>query len=182
MTSDLTMRDTPALEARGRRAAALGHIDPAALAAAQDLLRGAKRMLGAFATAFGDYGLSPGRYGVLMALDVQRPSMAPSELADRLGVTRATVTGLIDGLARDGLVTHAPENADRRRKAIALTPKGEALLGAVVPDIFRRMADLTAPLSEDERRTLVRLLGKVEDGLAQAQAHARAAEPEEARP
>ena len=47
MISDLTLRDTPALEALGRRRAALGHIDPAALTAAQDLLRVAKRMLGA---------------------------------------------------------------------------------------------------------------------------------------
>lgn len=168
MTSDFTMRDTPALEARDRRSATLGHIDPAALAAAQDLLRVAKRMLGAFRVAFDAHGLSPGRYAVLMALDVQRPSMAPSEIADRLGVTRATVTGLIDGLARDGLVAYAPEGADRRRKAIALTSKGESLIDAALPDVFQRMADLTGPLTVEERRMTVQLLRKVEDGLTGA--------------
>lgn len=166
--SDFTLRDTPALEALGRRRDSLGDIDPAALAAAQDLLRVAKRMLGSFGDAFAAYGLSPGRYAVLMALDIQRPSMAPSEIADRLGVTRATITGLIDGLTRDGLVACAPEGTDRRRKAIGLTAKGEALIDNVVPDIFKRMADLTAPLTPDERRTAIRLLGKVEDGLVPA--------------
>lgn len=166
MTSELDLRDTPALEARERRRAALGHIDPGALAAAQDLLRGAKRMLGSFGAVFGTYGLSPGRYAVLMALDVQRPAMAPSEIADQLGVTRATVTGLIDGLTRDGLVILTADQTDRRRKSVALTPAGESLIEAVVPDIFARMAALTASLSADERRTLVRLLGRVEDGLA----------------
>lgn len=170
MFSDFTLRDTPALEALARRKAALGAIDPAALAAAQDLLRVAKRMLGTFGDAFAVHGLSPGRYAVLMALDVQRPSMAPSEIADRLGVTRATITGLIDGLMRDGLVAYAAEGSDRRRKAIGLTPKGEALIEVVVPDIFARMADLTAPLSADERRTAVRLLAKVEKGLTSARA------------
>lgn len=174
--SDLGMRDTPALEALERRSAALGHIDPAALAAAQDLLRVAKRMLGAFADAFAGHGLSPGRYAVLMALDVHRPSMAPSEIAERVGVTRATVTGLIDGLMRDGLVAEGAEASDRRRKAIALTRKGEALIEQAVPDIFARMAALTAPLSGEERRAAVRLLLKVEDGLSMP------ATPEEVRP
>lgn len=168
MVPDLTLRDTPALEVLSRRREALGHIDPEALAAAQDFLRVAKRMLGAFGEAFSAHGLSPSRYAALIALDVQRPSMAPSEIADRVGVTRATVTGLIDGLMRDGLVTYTAEGTDRRRKSIALTRKGEALIDVVVPDIFKRMAELTAPLSPDERRLAVRILGKVEDGLALA--------------
>ncbi|WGM39279.1 MarR family transcriptional regulator [Caulobacter sp. NIBR1757] len=165
MVSELPFRDTPALEALASRPDRLAHLDPAAITAAQDLLRVSKKMLGAFAQAFAAHGLSPGRYSVLMALDVQRPSMAPSEIADRLGVTRATVTGLIDGLMRDGLVAYADSGADRRRKAIALTPAGAALIDTVLPDIFQRMADLTAPLTADERRTAVTLLGKVEDGL-----------------
>lgn len=165
MVSDFNLRDTPALEALGRRNATLSHIDPAALAAAQDILRVAKRMLGAFGDVFSSYGLSPGRYAVLMALDVHRPSLAPSEIAAHLSVTRGTVTGLIDGLERDGLVAHGSEGPDRRRKAIRLTPKAEALINRALPDIFQRMADLTAPLTAEERRVALRLLGKVEDGL-----------------
>ena len=61
-------------------------------------------------------------------------------------MTRATVTGLIDGLTLDGLVTLAAGELDRRRKAIMLTPKGEALIDKALPDIFQRMAELTAPL------------------------------------
>jgi DNA-binding MarR family transcriptional regulator len=161
----MPLRDTPALEALNRRSDTLGHIDPAALAAAQDILRVAKRLLGGFADLFVGFGLSPGRYAVLMALDVHRPSLAPSQIADHLSVTRATVTGLIDGLERDGLVIHQADGADRRRKTIRLTDKGEALINQALPDIFQRMADLTAPLTPEERRMAIRLLGKIEDGL-----------------
>ena len=168
MVSDFNLRDTPAIEALGRRKADLSHIDPAALTAAQDVLRVAKRMLNAFADVFAGYGLSPGRYAVLMALDVHRPSLAPSEIADHLNVTRGTVTGLIDGLERDGLVIHQSDGTDRRRKDIKLTPKGEALIDRALPDIFQRMADLTGPLTLEERRVAIRLLGKIEDGLAAA--------------
>lgn len=174
---EIPMRDTPALDVRERRKG-LAHIDPARLAAAQDLLRAAKQMLRAFGEAFASHGLSPGRYAVLMALDAQRGGLAPSELAERLGVSRPTVTGLVDGLTRDGLVAHAADPDDRRRKAVALTGAGEALLDVVAPDIFQRMVDLTASLTDSERRTAVRLMGKVEGGLmAVAPGADRAKEP-----
>ena len=159
MPPELLLRDTAALQALARRQSVLPHIDPESIAAAQHVLRAAKRVLASFAKAFSVHGLSPGRYAVLVALDVHRPALSPSTIADQLGVTRATVTGLIDGLVRDGLVIDRPDGA------IALTSKGEALLDNVLPDIFARMATLTAPLSPGERGVVLRLLEKIEDGL-----------------
>lgn len=162
--SDLEFRDTPALEVLKHHGEALAHIDAADIAAAQDVLRLSKVLLGAFAEQFALHGLSPGRYAVLMALHAG--PLAPSEIAGRLGVTRATVTGLIAGLARDGLVAYvAADSDDRRRKAIALSGQGRGLLDVVVPDIFTAMAGLLAPLSKDERAELLRLAAKVERGL-----------------
>lgn len=123
--SDLEMRDTPALAVLRQQPAALGHIDPVHIAAAQTLLRVSKKLLGVFGEEFALRGLSPGRYAVLMALHARDGSLAPSELADRVGVTRATMTDLITGLVGDGLVASAPaDERDRRRKAVALTGKG----------------------------------------------------------
>ena len=79
----------------------------------------------------------------------------------RTGVTRATITGLVDTLEKDGLVTRAPHHEDRRMLSVALTGKGSALLREILPGHFRRMSWLMATLSEQERVTLVRLLGKV---------------------
>lgn len=164
--SDFNLRDTPALALLRQQPEALGHIDPQHIAAAQDLLRVSKRLLSAFGEEFALHGLSPGRYALMMALYAGRGPLSPSALAERLGVTRPTVTDLIGGLVRDGLVTHAPGDAnDRRRKAFTLTAKGRDLLGDVVPDIFSQMAALVAALSRQERKTLVQLLGKVEAGL-----------------
>jgi DNA-binding MarR family transcriptional regulator len=44
---------------------------------------------------------------------------------------------------------------------VHLTPKGHATLREILPGHFKRMAALMAPLSEHERKTLVRLLDKV---------------------
>jgi DNA-binding MarR family transcriptional regulator len=165
--SDLEFHDTPALEVLRRLPEPPGHIAPADIAAAQHLLRVAKRILGSFAEQFALHGLSPGRYALLMALYVADRPLAPSEIADRLGVTRATVTGLIAGLVRDGLVDCAPADSDdRRRKATALSASGRNLLGDVAQDVFIQMAALTAMLTGEERSLLLGLLSKIEAGLS----------------
>ena len=45
--------------------------------------------------------------------------------------------------------------------SVGLTARGEKLLRRILPEHFRRMAWLMDPLSEHERKSLVRLLGKV---------------------
>lgn len=169
--SDLELRDTPALAVLQQQPETLGHINPQDIKAAQDLLRVSKKLLGAFGEEFALHGLSPGRYAVLMALYARNGSLAPSELADRLGVTRATITDLLRGLVRDKLVAYASaDERDRRRKAVALTAKGRKLLGGLVPEIFTQMAALVAPLSRQEIVLLLQLLSKIETGLGSSPA------------
>jgi DNA-binding MarR family transcriptional regulator len=63
--------------------------------------------------------------------------------------------------------------------AVGLTPRGEKLLQKVLPSHFRRLAQLMQPLSEAERKTLVRLLTKI---LARAAEISPATEPAEPAP
>jgi DNA-binding MarR family transcriptional regulator len=125
----------------------------------------------------GEHNISHGRFGVLMLLwrSVQ-PRAArligadecvpgprtPAELADAAGVTRATMTGLIDTLERDGFVKREPDPDDRRMMSVRLTAAGERFLREFMPGHFQAVASLMSPLSEAERKTLVRLLGKLQ--------------------
>ena len=72
------------------------------------------------------------------------------------------MTGLIDTLERDGLVTREPDPKDRRMMNVCLTRAAQETLQDVMPDHFKRMAWLMAPLSEQERQTLLQLLGKIQ--------------------
>lgn len=112
--------------------------------------------------------LSSGRFMVLMQLlnkQENRPQpMTPAELAGTTGVTRATMTGLIDTLERDGLVKRQPDPDDRRMMFVHLTAEGHALLTATLPEYFKEMSALMHPLNEAERKTLVRLLAKIVRG------------------
>ena len=70
--------------------------------------------------------------------------------------------GWIDTLERDGLVKREPDRDDRRMMSVLLTPKGEKFLNEFLPGHFKLIAELMAPLSESERKTLVKLLVKIQ--------------------
>jgi DNA-binding MarR family transcriptional regulator len=52
-------------------------------------------------------------------------------LAERAGVTRATISGLLDGLQREGLLQRRNDDGDGRRLQIVLTAPGKRLAEAV---------------------------------------------------
>jgi len=165
----LLLRDLPRYECLLKAAQAYPDLDPSAAEVFLHLLRTGDEVFRVSERHLAKHHISEGRFGVMMALwnCSERPgcdgrhALTPAELAERTGVTRATITGLVDTLEKDGLVTRAPHHEDRRMLSVALTPKGSALLREILPGHFRRMAWLMATLSEQERVTLVRLLGKV---------------------
>ncbi len=141
--------------------------DPSAIAAALTLLKVAAELHGTFGQHFSRYDLSHGRFVVLIMLHTTPGGeMCCSDIADSVGVSRATMTGLLDGLERDELIRRVDHREDRRRVIITLTANGRRLLDQILPDHFRRVAGLMANLSADDRKKLLELLGKVRSGMS----------------
>ena len=140
-------------------------LDPSSCEAYLHLLRAGDEAFRFGEVFFAKHQLSRGRFTVLILLldkTKNEPlSRTPAELADLAAVTRATMTGLVDTLERDGLVKREPDKLDRRMMLVTLTTKGIDLLRRLLPEHFRRTAALMGPLTEDERKTLVILLNKV---------------------
>ncbi len=111
-------------------------------------------------------GLSPSAFNVLQAL-VNTPSreLEPCELAERLLVSRPSVSGLIDTLAAKSLVERRRHPADRRRVLVRLTDTAEALLEAHYPAHYARQNALLEAFDDDELATLVTLLRKVKGAV-----------------
>lgn len=80
------------------------------------------------------FGFSDGKLSVLfqMLLAAQAP-LSPSMLAERVGVTRATITDLVAGLERAGLVRREVCAEDGRMALLHLTEQGHALLDRLLP-------------------------------------------------
>lgn len=147
-------------------------LDPSAMEAFLFLLKAGTDCLEFGHEYLADHGVSSGRFTILMLLYKRQifcrengGAVAPAELADMVGCTRATITGLVDTLERDRLVRRVPDEKDRRMMTVNITPKGAALLMKILPGHLKRISNLMACLSEPERKTLVRLLEKVIDRI-----------------
>ena len=72
---------------------------------------------------------SVARYQILMALWASKgKGISHKHIVAAMCVTRATVSGLIAALKRDGLVNSQVEGEDRRKLIARLTAKGEAVI------------------------------------------------------
>jgi DNA-binding MarR family transcriptional regulator len=157
----------PRFEVIKEFAARYPEVDPGAVETFLTMLRTSVGMLHMAEARIAGYGLSRGRFAILMQLIHEADEgLNPSELADRCIVTRATITGLLDGLEKDELIERKSDSQDRRSINIWLTPKGRELMEKILPSHFRSIAGLMSNLSDTERKELVRLLGKVEDGFS----------------
>lgn len=72
------------------------------------------------------------------------------EIAASHGVTPATASALVSTLEAKGWVTRARDAADGRRVVIASTPSGQAVLASARGAAVRAVAEMLAPLPEDE--------------------------------
>jgi DNA-binding MarR family transcriptional regulator len=121
-----------------------------------NLLRACSDISDALDKLLAQHGLLQGRWWVLVLLMRQDDlSSSPSALAEKAGVTKATMTGFIDGLEREGLVSRLMDTVDRRKFLIRLTSAGQQKLDAVMPDYYRRVQALMSKLSTTERDGMV---------------------------
>ena len=103
--------------------------------------------------------------GLVLGILRDHGTMSPSELGERLIVTRATVTGLLDSLERRGFVSRSANPTDRRGLLVEITPAGLAVVQELRTIVHRNEKDWMSVLSDSELRTYVDLLHRIQDRL-----------------
>jgi DNA-binding MarR family transcriptional regulator len=142
--------------------------DPSAVAAAANLVRTGQAMLEEINRhRAGVTSLSPSACQVLAVLDGAGEPLSSTEIADRLVITTASMTSLLDTLERRGLVRRLAHPQDRRKVLVKVTREGQQTIDEVLPVVHTAQTVAMASLSERERSTLIRLLGRVQDHLAE---------------
>jgi DNA-binding MarR family transcriptional regulator len=112
------------------------------------------------------YDLLQGRWWVLILLMREDSFISsPSKLAEQSGVSRATMTGLLDGLAREGLIQRIVDEKDKRQTQIKLTKKGQQKLDEVMPDYYQRLGQLMSVIDKDQGQALMDVLAKLKRNL-----------------
>lgn len=133
---------------------------------AMNLARTGDLIVGRVASVLKPLDVSPaGGLALGILLDAGEPQ-PPNYISERLIVSRATVTGVLDTLERRGLVRREPHPTDRRMVLVHLTRAGARMAEKVRRTVHRNEAGWLSSLSEDERSRLTDLLAKVQRHLS----------------
>ncbi len=139
--------------------------DASACFAFLHLLKTGHELLSLDSQVLSSLGTRQGRFSLLLLAN-KHDAPTAAELAEDTGVTRATITGLLDGLEREGLIERRTDSEDRRAVRVHLTPLGLVLLEKVKPAYCQWFSQVVANLTENERQQLVGLLTKIQVQMA----------------
>ena len=108
------------------------------------------------------------RFDLMAQLYRAPKAMTLGELSQRMMVSNGNVTGLVDRLLEQGLVSRRPSPKDRRAQLVSLTAEGRRFFGAMARANGDWIGEMLAGLSADDIETLMRLLAKTKASARKA--------------
>ncbi|HEY5975009.1 MAG TPA: MarR family transcriptional regulator [Geobacteraceae bacterium] len=124
------------------------------------LAKAYQRACAMFKEAFDQHDLTPQQFGLLGFLWLE-DGLSQTELSARSQIDRTTMGGLIDRLAKEGLVERLPHPDDRRAYRICLTERGKARQQELTPLALQVQDRFVARLSATELAQLKIILEKL---------------------
>jgi len=98
------------------------------------------------------------RFDVMAALDRTKLPMTMTELSRYLMVSNGNVTGIIERLVEDGLVTRVQKEGDRRTNMVKLTKTGEQAFTDMAGAHERWVNDLLSPIDDGDAASMIDVL------------------------
>lgn len=109
--------------------------------------------------------LTISQFGILESLALLGP-ISQKELAARILKSPGNITTIINNLEKAGLVLRVMSSQDKRYYAIHLTDKGRRQIDRLLPVHAEILRNRMGVLTEEEQRTLGRLLEKLTENGA----------------
>jgi len=111
--------------------------------------------------------LSPSAFQVLAILDGAGEPLTARTIAERLLVSSASTTSLLDTLERRGLVERSAHPGDRRKTLVHLSDEARDIVDRMLPVVHGAATDAAAGLSEPEREQLIESLTSIRRQVAE---------------
>jgi DNA-binding MarR family transcriptional regulator len=112
------------------------------------------------------------RFDLMAQLERKPHGMTLGELSQRMMVTNGNVTGLVDRLLAEELISRKQHKSDRRSHIVSLTDKGRRQFARMAKEHEDWIAGMFGDLSQNEFATLTKLLGKLKTSVRTAVAQA----------
>ncbi|HCY36511.1 MAG TPA: MarR family transcriptional regulator [Candidatus Margulisbacteria bacterium] len=115
---------------------------------------------------FAQYGLSWAKFNALIHLYMTGDrGLTQSELGNKVLVSRATISDLLDRLEKEDLVVRNTDPSDKRVFRVCLTNKADTLMNAFLPIHNNYMRTILSSLDRTEKEVFISLLEKIRKGL-----------------
>lgn len=111
----------------------------------------------AFARRVAAKDVTVAEWAVMRVLYSTQP-IAPSQLAEEMGMTRGAISKLADRLVSKSLIAREASSTDGRAQSLRLTPRGTRLVPELAALAEQNEAECFAHLSSEDRATLKRIL------------------------
>lgn len=130
------------------------------------LWQAAKRLADDRRRTLAKMGVEPSTLDLLSTLRRAGPpyELTSRQLTERSMVTAGAISQRLARAESAGWITRSPSTASRRAVAVALTAAGHTLIEKTVRELLTHEEMLVADLTDNERRTLNRLLNKLNPG------------------
>ena len=110
------------------------------------------------------HDVTPDQWVVLYRL-AETEGLTQAELGERTVKDKTTITRILDRLEGRELLTRRRDPSDRRSQRLHLTPQGVETVRRLVPLVRTFAAAAYADLTDDDKSSLRRILGRIEDRL-----------------
>ena len=113
------------------------------------------------------FGTSLPRFDLMAQLERAPQGLKMSELSQRMMVTGGNVTGITDGLEKEGLVVREVDPADRRVFRVKLTAEGQRQFRRMAGEHEQWIIGLFEGMSAKQKNQLVDLLGELKRHISE---------------
>jgi DNA-binding MarR family transcriptional regulator len=104
------------------------------------------------------------RFDLLAQLDRTPNGMTLGELSQRMMVSNGNITGLVERLAAQDLISRKPDPSDRRVQIVKLTASGRRFFRSMARANADWIGELFSELSASDIDSMMRLLAKTKAG------------------
>ncbi|MBF0841931.1 MULTISPECIES: MarR family winged helix-turn-helix transcriptional regulator [Mammaliicoccus] len=112
------------------------------------------------------FDLSESKFTIMMLLSYEKDKMlSPSALSEKIGSKKSTITGVLKGLEKKGLVRRKILSEDKRTNYVQLTDFGLGKLQEFLPYNYEVVSKVFEVFSEEEKEQFYRLANKLKNNL-----------------
>lgn len=157
----MDIKDFPNLETLKKIKKQFHNLDLNALSGWLEIIKTADQLEAKLNQFLSCKNIQQSRFFILILLLRNPDGMTLSKLAYGIGVSKPTMSGLIDRMYKDELLDRKESEKSRREVVISISEKGRNLINSLLPEHYDIVSNLMENLTEEDYKDLKRILSKI---------------------